>query len=437
MKPEPDDATPLLYQANPSFIDLPIELPFKDIQNQTNKYITGLVYEDKDLKDDDLAMTIYKTAPISISSENGKIKTIFPMKAHIKYRIGTQTMGMDLSTTREFDLNGTLTLLSSMSLKNWQVSSKTEVQKIDWKESPTTTVMGRQIPITHLINPAVKFFRDDLEKSLDEAISKSMNFQPQVLNVLETLTTPFQMNEQFDTWLRVVPIELYSTNAQILKDHVKMEMGMKCTLESFVGKKPDTGFDKNKVVMKAVAKMPDHIAANIMAISTYEDASRVVTNNFKGQVFGDGSQKVTVNKVNLWHKSGKMIIALDLMGSLTGQIYLSGVPKYDAKTKEIYIDQIDYAIDTKSKLIKTANWMASGMILKKISGLCRYSIVENIEEGKKSMLTYMNNYSPMKGVFINGQLDALDFNSVQLTNRAIIAQLVAKGKVRIKIDGLD
>ncbi|NMH27115.1 DUF4403 family protein [Flavobacterium silvaticum] len=437
MRPEPDTAAPLLYDATPSFIDLPVQLKLADIETQTNKYLNGLIYEDKNVKDDDIAMSIWKTGPVQITNEKGRIKTVFPMKATIKYRVGTDKLLIDLSTVREFNLNGKLTLLSEVGLTNWKVSSKTELKSIDWNESPTTTVLGKQVPITYIINPAVKFFREDIEKSLDEAIGKSMDFKSNVLDALEKMCTPFQMNQQFDTWLRLVPIELYTTDAVLQPNAVNLEMGLKCNIESFIGKKPEQSFDRNKIVLKPVAKMPDHISANIMAISTYEDASRVIGSNFAGQEFGSGSNKVKVNSIQLWQKSGKLIIAMDMVGSVTGMVYLSGVPKYDPATKEIYIDGLDYAVDTKSRLIKTANWLASGLIVKKMQALCRYNISGNVDDAKKSIMTYLNNYSPVKGVFVNGNIQSIDFQKVSLTDRAIIALMSVNGKIDVKIDGLD
>ena len=75
-----------------------------------------------------------------------------------------------------------------------------------------------------------------------------------------------------------------------------------------------------------------------------------------------------------------MVIALDMLGSITGTVYLTGVPQFNETTKEIYFDQLDYVLDTKSKLLKTANWLAQGMVLRKIQESCRYSIQANLEE---------------------------------------------------------
>lgn len=153
-------------------------------------------------------------------------------------------------------------------------------------------------------------------------------------------------------------------------------------------------------------------------------------------MFGSGNRKVTVQKVDLWHKDGKMIIALAMTGSINGTIYLSGYPSYNANTKEIYFDQLDYVLNTRSVLLKTANWLAEGLILRKIQENCRYSIQPNLEEGKKNLLPYLNNYSPMPGIFVNGMLDGFEFEKIQLTDKAIIAFIKTSGKMNIKIDGL-
>ena len=182
--------------------------------------------------------------------------------------------------------------------------------------------------------------------------------------------------------------------------------------------------------------MPQHINANIVAVSTYEDASRIMTKNFHGQEFGTGSKKVTVQNVAIWHKDGKMIIALDLSGSLNGKIYLAGFPQYNQQSKEIYFDRLDYAIDTKSRLLRSANWLVQGYVLRKIQESCRYSIQPNLEEGKQNILPYLKNYSPIPGVFVNGVIENIEFQKIQLTNKAIIAFVQVNGEVNITVDGL-
>ncbi|MDI6048603.1 DUF4403 family protein [Flavobacterium sp. XS2P24] len=440
LKPEPDDATPLVYENTPSFINLPISVKLKDIENQTNSLLNGLIYEDSNIEDDDIEMKIWKLAPISIKNDNGvngqKIRTVLPLKAIVKYRIGTKKMDVELYNTKEFNLDGVVTLLSDVGLTNWKMNTKTELKSLDWNESPTMTVFGKNVPVTYLINPGIKLLKSKIEKKIDDAIAKSMDFKPNVLAALEKICVPFQMSDAYESWLRIVPIEIYSTNAKLKNDTFVLEMGMKCNMETLIGKQPESKFNASKIVLKPVSKIPQEITANIVAVSTYLEASKLMTKNFAGQEFGSGSKKVKVQNVAIWHKNGKMIIALDVLGSVNGTIYLAGFPQYNDKTKEVYFDQLDYALDTKNKLMRTANWLAQGLILRKIEQSCRYSIKPNLEEGQKSMITYLKNYSPMQGIFVNGKMEEIQFQKIQLTNQAIIAFIKVKGTVNVSVDGL-
>ena len=440
LKPEPDDATPLIYENTPSFINMPISVKLKDIENQTNALLSGLIYEDNSIEDDDIEMKVWKLAPISIKNDIGekgeKIKTILPLKAIVKYRIGTKKLGIEMYDTREFHLDGVVTLVSDVALINWKLNTKTELKSLDWNESPTMTVFGKNVPVTYLINPAVKLFKSKIEKKIDDAIAKSMDFKPNVLAALEKICVPFLMNETYESWLRIVPIEIYSTSAKLKNDTFVLDMGMKCNMETLIGKQPESKFNASKIILKPVTKIPEDITANIVAISTYQEASKIMTKNFAGQEFGSGSKKVKVQNVAIWHKKGKMIIALDVLGSVNGTIYLAGFPQYNEKTKEVFFDQLDYALDTKNKLMRTANWLAQGLVLKKIEQSCRYSIKPNLEEGQKSMMAYLKNYSPMQGVFVNGKMEDIQFQKIQLTNQAIIAFIKVKGTVSVSVDGL-
>lgn len=440
LKPEPDDASPLVYENTPSFINLPISVKLKDIENQTNTLLNGLIYEDSNIEDDDIEMKIWKLAPITIKNDHGangqKIITVLPLKAVVKYRIGTKKMGIELYNTKEFNLDGIVTLLSDVGLTNWKMNTKTELKSLDWNESPTMTVFGKNLPVTYLINPGIKLFKSTIEKKIDDAIAKSMDFKPNVLSALEKICAPFQMSDAYESWLRIVPIEIYSTNAKLKNDTFVLDMGMKCTMETLIGKQPESKFNASKIILKPVSKIPDEITANIVAISTYQEASKLMTKNFTGQEFGSGSKKIKVQNVAIWHKNGKMIIALDVLGSVNGTIYLAGYPQYNDKTKEVFFDQLDYALDTKNKLMRTANWLAQGLILRKIEQSCRYSIKPNLEEGQKSMMAYLKNYSPMPGVFVNGKMEAIQFQKIQLTNQAIIAFIKVKGTVNVSVDGL-
>lgn len=432
-----EDKAASIYESSTSYINLPVKIKIQDIENKLNESLNGLIYEDATIEDNDIMMKVWKQSPIKLKNLNGKLQIILPLRSEVNYRIGTSTLGINMYDTRKYTFNGTVTLISDIALKNFQMTSKTDLESLKFNESPTVLVAGKNIPITYIIKPAISLFRSKIEKSIDESITKSMDLKSNVLDALAKVATPFEMDPVYESWLRIVPIELYSTEAVLQKEFVNLEMGLKCNIQSYIGKQPTTNFEKNKIVLKPVKKMPTSTTANIAAISSYKDASRILTKNFIGQEFGSGNKKVIVKNVEIWHKDKKLIIALTMEGSIKGEIYLSGFPQYNAQTNEVFFDQLDYILDTKNRLVKTANWLASGYILEKIRENCRYSIAQNLLDARSTLKGFMTNYKPMPGVVVNGDLKNFSFEKLQLTNSAIVAFLKVEGRIDVTVDGLE
>lgn len=435
LKPEPSNNAPIVYSNKTSLIAMPMEVSMKEVEYHLNKNVKGLIYADTILNDDKTEMKIWKTSDIKLVEKNGEIVSEIPLKIWAKIKYGTEFMG--LNDTRELNLNGTITLSSKANFANWKLNTTSKIDDFEWSESPSILVAGKNVPITYIVNPTLSIFKGKIAKMIDEAINKSCDFKTQVLQVLETLSTPFMANETYESWFKLVPNEIYSTNAVLSNSKITMNLGLKCQMQTLIGQKPKSGFDKTKIVSKAVAKIPSDFNASVAAVSTYDSASRIMTKNFMGQEFGSGKRKITVQKVTLWYKDGKMIIALEMLGSVNGTIYLAGIPKYNSGTKEIYFEEMDYVLNTKGILTRTANWLLQGLILNKIKESCKYSIQPNLEEGKKSMLPYLTNYSPMKGVFVNGKLNDFVFEKMELTESGIVAFITSTGSMKITIDGME
>ena len=160
LKPLPTDDAPMVYKTKTSFVNMPLEISLKEIENQLNKTLTGQIYDDSNLEDDKTEMKIWKTAPIKLVEKNGKIQTVIALKIWAKFKYGTDFMG--LNDTREINLNGVFTVLSDVRLSNWKLTTNSKIEDFNWSESPTILVAGKNIPITYIINPTLSIFKSKM-----------------------------------------------------------------------------------------------------------------------------------------------------------------------------------------------------------------------------------------------------------------------------------
>ena len=431
LKPEPSNNAPIVYTTNTSFISMPIEVSLREIERQLNTYFTDIMYIDTDINDDNIEMKIWKTGVIRLEDKDGMIHSEIPLKIWTRFKYGTDFLG--LNDIRVLNLKGKIKLKSNVELNNWKMTSVSEIIDFKWDESPTIEILGKKIPVTYIINPALNIFKKKIAVKIDETITELSDYQPYILDLLDTLSKPLLTSELYETWLKVNPLELFVTKATLDDSKVRLNMALRCTMMTMVGSKPENRFDKTRIKMLQSSSFPDIFEASVAAITTYENAGRIVTKNFKDYEFTYKRKKIKVMNVEMWYKDKKVILALNVTGSIVGTIYLSGFPQYDREKNMIYFSDLDYVLNTKNILVKTANWMAAGLILNKISDLCRYPIAENLDEARNSLLYYMKNYSPSEGVFVNGKIDTFDFDKMEISNSAMIAFIKIKGKVTASI----
>ena len=436
LKPAPSYNTNVVYDKQTSYLNLPVEVSVTDLQIQTNKYLNGLIYDDENIEDDNLMMKIWKQAPIQIDEKGGKLTMVLPLKVWIRVRYGISKFGVSLYDTKELNLNGSIRLSSLVTFSNWKLATNTQIAGIDWAQSPSVSIAGKDIPITMLINPAIALFKGRVGKMVDDAIEKSVDLKPYVFNALEQVSKPVQVNNDYHVWFAMQPLELYTNMAVVANKKISIVMGMKAYLETTVNSKPTLSFDKNKLILHAAEKLPDDFGVSVAGICTYESAAALMKQNFAGKSFESGSRSVTITDVALWGKDGKMIVELGMTGSVNGRFYLSGIPAYDTTKQEVYLSQIDFVLDSKNKLLRLGDWVAHGMIAKKIKENCRYSIKDQLTQGGATLKNYLTNYEPTKGVKVNGRVYGLVPQKITLTPNAIVTMITADGKVSIIVDGM-
>jgi hypothetical protein len=61
-------------------------------------------------------------------------------------------------------------------------------------------------------------------------------------------------------------------------------------METLIGQKPESKFDANKIVLKPV-KIQIKLLQILFAVSTYQDASKIIHKNFFRSKFESGSKK--------------------------------------------------------------------------------------------------------------------------------------------------
>ena len=277
-----------------------------------------------------------------------------------------------------------------------------------------------------------------ITKSLDQQVRQQIDLRTPVLQAWNTVRQPYLLSDAYRTWLQVVPRRILITPLRFEGSTIRTLIGIEGYTMTSVGNKPEVKPAVSLPDLSVVPNIKDDFQVSILSESTYEEAAKLASQTFVGKryEFQDGRYNVTIRDIDLFGQNEDLIIKAGLEGSVTGDIYLKGRPYYDPATKTIALKDLQYDLETSSLLQRTASWLLKGPLARMLEKQFTIPVGDQLTEIQKSMQAQLKNNQLAKGVVLNGIIDEVRPDGVYLTPTAILAVVFAKGRVGVKVEGL-
>jgi hypothetical protein len=201
-----------------------------------------------------------------------------------------------------------------------------------------------------------------------------------------------------------------------------------------MGVQPEQAIKNDLPQFRSVARQPQQFNLNIAADVTYEKIAEMAKMQLLNKTFSEGGNSITILGINVYGSEGRIVCAADVTGTKKGKVYFTGKLIYNPETKSLEVLEPEFDIRTRNALVKSANWLLHGMILKKISPFLSYPLIQDLEYSKIEANKMLQNYSLYQGISVSGKLDSLAVTDVNMIPGAVRIQANIKGNVGIKIE---
>jgi hypothetical protein len=214
-------------------------------------------------------------------------------------------------------------------------------------------------------------------------------------------------------------------------------MGVKSLIESYMGEEPKVIPNKGLPDFKMVKTLDNNFAINLMADISYKSADTLAKQFLKGKTFTQDKKTITVTDIKVYGNNNKMIIGATLAGSLNGIIYFTGKPVYDSTTATVKIAELDFELETKNTLLKTANWLLHNKFIRMIEPSLVFPLGEKLTQSKDLIQKQLTNNYITKNILLNGQLKDLYIENIFLTPESIKVAVNFKGNLSLTFEAKD
>lgn len=170
----------------------------------------------------------------------------------------------------------------------------------------------------------------------------------------------------------------------------------------------------------------------------YDSLSRMTNAKMGGTEIQVGKsifkKTIRIDSVKLLGGGNKMFVQVFLSKGVKGTVFLEGVPNYDPVTQQLKMDSLNFHMQSRQLLVRTASWLLDGAIEKKIKEACRFELGTRLKN-MQNLLTVKMNQQLYAGIRSKGYLSKLVINKIILNPGGIDIGAAASGRLLMDIDG--
>jgi len=425
-----------------SWLNIPIEIPLAQIEDQINKEIAGLIYEDTSFENngnDMLMFKVWKKDRIRISFKEDAFYFDLPLKIWAKAGFKAESFGIDLSQEKATEMELNVRLKSVLGVNSqWKIAPVTTAAGHQWFKRPVVKIGFFEISLAPILDQVLQNQQGSIAKELDKEIQNRIQIKPYVQEAWEQIQQPFELSQQINAWLKITPSEIMMTPLTVRNNQIVTNIGIKGYVDTFFGNKPEFTLNTNLPPLQTIKQVQERFQIALTGQITHDYAKSLVEQNFVGQTysFNKGKRQIKITGIDLYGSNGKLVIKLNIDGSVKGEIYLKGNPVFDQNSSTLIVENLEYDIKTKNALVRVADWMNHGNFIKTIEQNLRLPLGKEIEQTKRLIRQNLNNHRVSENIVLNGKLENLIPGDVLITKEAIHARVTAEGQIQVKIEGL-
>ncbi len=418
---------------------MPVKIPLAEIGNVINNSVKNLIFEDNSFTDnnnDQFKVKVYKTRPIRLvggTKQNLLIEV--PLKIWAEKGIGTFGVYAYQNTTFETVMyfNMQLTFYN-----NWAIVTKTSPMGFKWVTKPVLDFGRIKVPITSLVESSLREQQANFCKTIDDLMLSQLNFQQYAIMAWNQFSQPFNISEEFNTWLKITPVSINITPLIFYGNQIEANIGIDTFSETFSGSKPAVSpLIKTIANFNSVQNLPQKFLLQTTANIPFSEATSIATKMFLGKEFDfrEGKSKIKITDIKVYGQDDRIMLEAQTKGTIEGISYISGIPVYDPLKRKIVLTDTKFKLTTKNILMKTATLLFRGRIVKMIED--EYGIpTGEIEDSSKKSIEETFNKEYYKGLKMQGKVFKLTPSKIILTPSGITAVIDTDAQLKLFVQGL-
>jgi hypothetical protein len=166
----------------------------------------------------------------------------------------------------------------------------------------------------------------------------------------------------------------------------------------------------------------------------YDVASVILRRAIVGREIDLGPRTVRIDDIVVSGIGlGRVALGVRFGGSVKGNVYFTGTPRYDATSDQLLVPDLDYDLGTADLLVRGLQWLKDDAIRNFLRDRARFPVDDQLGRLRELAERGMNR-TLAPGVELSAQLDSAKAISVRATTKMLFVRALATGSAVLLVD---
>ena len=421
------------YVPKTSEIELPVSITYKELSAYINKSMGTVVYEDRSYtvpEEDDIQLVVRRNTSVKTSQSGGDVLITLPLSIWSKARWSPCSFCPKPEKEFTFDVDVFVKARPSID-KAYVFKANLSSEGFQWKKKPVFEVGPFDIPISGMVEkPLDKQIKESVAEA-EKEINNAFNLKSEITRLWNTAAEPLLLDSTSSTWLVIKPQKLFLQPITMGAQAITFTIGAEAQVNTITGAKPSRPVLSPLPELVIRTERSNKFLVEVVSEIGFEDATLMAEKELKGQEFSLGRKKIKIEGITVFGKGRRAYVQVVFSGRVKGAFYLSGVPAFDSEKEELYFENLDYDIQSKSLLLKSSQWLLDETLRSTLEKKLRFPAKEALGSIRKSIDAQINNKVYFDQIVLNGKLNTFEVQGIYLTEKAFRAVVSINGTAEI------
>ena len=415
-----DEAFRTALKKEISTLNVPIEVSADEVGKVLNQVIRRELYKGS-TKTRGVTADILRNGPITVSAADNYIYFTLPVTMSLSYGMfETPATPLKLKfranpkVSPDWKLNTEIYYMGLSDL----LAEETGIGPVSIK--PRSIMEGITQPLQHLLSDLI-----------NKKINEKFPLKGQIAKVWNAAQKPVSVDKSRNAWLKLTPREVMLSPLSTRNNRIRLSVGINSFAELEVGPEPATPPLVPLPNLKLVNTIDRNFRIALNADLFYADILKIASPLLLDKEFNSDGKTVIIKDLDLYGNGDKFVVKVATEGSLEGVFYLTGTPRFDPLTNIFSVEDVDFDMQTRSLLLKSADWFLHSMIRSRIQEKLNMDLTQRMEQSRELARKAIAQVQLADNVLLRGNIKTLQFSDVLVQKDKISIQVLTDGESAI------